>query len=339
MPEKMISRTMAATGWRLHFDDGIFRRIGVDRLMELFSQRYADLLRDENGRRVDGICGEIPFDVRKRLSIVLLEFCEPKTCKISRYSSETVKVDVFKLAVLQLNDALGYTAIDIHLSYPDGLSSAIQRLWVPNLFDLIELQYEELSEKEQEPFRTAINEEFRGGKVPWLLVDGCMCKIDSTQFEHDMKAQAVKRMEELICEAPTFQSAYAEYLKAIEFLNKGDNAEAITNACKSYESVMKIICADEDKANAGQLVKRIVNEGKVSLPAGIKSSAFQSNVLMSLPFLRNNIGAHGSGAVDTRVPSSLANLAVNLAAALDTYLIDEYASGNVQELKNDGDGA
>ena len=47
--------------------------------------------------------------------------------------------------------------------------------------------------------------------------------------------------------------------------------------------------------------------------------------MMSLPYVRNNSGAdHGAGAKEVVITKPMAKLAVNLAAALDTYLIEEY---------------
>ena len=42
--------------------------------------------------------------------------------------------------------------------------------------------------------------------------------------------------------------------------------------------------------------------------------------------MRNNSGAdHGAGAKEVKITKPMAKLAINLAAALDTYLIEEYA--------------
>ena len=76
------------------------------------------------------------------------------------------------------------------------------------------------------------------------------------------------------------------------------------------------------------------------LPVNVAPDGFRNHVLQSLPFIRNNAAIHGAGADDTNMPASLANLAVNLAAALDTYFIDEYVDGGMREWrKKDDDGA
>lgn len=44
---------------------------------------------------------------------------------------------------------------------------------------------------------------------------------------------------------------------------------------------------------------------------------------MSLPIIRNEAATHGSGATGREMSGPMANLAVNLACALDTYLIQD----------------
>lgn len=54
-------------------------------------------------------------------------------------------------------------------------------------------------------------------------------------------------------------------------------------------------------------------------------TGFREKVMMSLPFIRNNSGSdHGAGAKDIIISKPMAKLALNLAAALNTYLIEEY---------------
>ena len=53
------------------------------------------------------------------------------------------------------------------------------------------------------------------------------------------------------------------------------------------------------------------------------TAAVQSGVLMSLPIIRNKAATHGSGTTTREMSGPMANLAVDLACALDTYLIQE----------------
>jgi hypothetical protein len=296
----------------------------------IFSQRYKDLIEFDNGESKDEICGDIDFTVKQKIVKVLEDFREPQKYHPNRYDNYEETTDALEIATNKVNDLAGYpvanlAAMDFN---PMGDSSVVlASMFTPFLFDLIELHYEALSESEKEPFRVAVNNVLRDNDVPWLIADGVMIKIDAKQFEQDLKRKALEQLHELTDSAPVFQSAYDELIKSVEFLKKDNYAEAVTNAGKSYESVMKIICG-VDKGNADKLTRQIVDDTHIELPDGISSEGFRQNVLMALPYVRNNVGAHGSGMSTTELSRPLANLAVNLAAALDTYLIEEYSEEN-----------
>lgn len=300
----------------------------------VFSQRYKDLIQEQDEELHDGICGDVSQSVRSGLVSTMLDFREPQIYHPNRYAYNlTEETDALLSALARQEEFLGFSPV-LHpyggFPHIDIDEERVSLLFVPYLFDLIELQYDELSdspENGKKDFQAEINTVFRDGKVPWLLVDGRMVKIDSKQFEQDMKRKAAERLNELKNTSPAFQSSYDELTKAIEFLNKGDYAEAVTNAAKSYESVLKVLCNKENAA-AGTLVSEIGKRGLLDLPDGMEQKDFESKVLMSLPFIRNRPGAaHGAGAGTGEISRNMANLAVNLACALDTYIADEWASG------------
>lgn len=296
----------------------------------IFSQRYKDLIEFGNGESKDEICGDIDFTVKQKIAKALEDFREPQKYHPNRYDNYEETTDALEIAANKLNKLVGYPVANLaamDFSPMGDESVVLGSMFTPFLFDLIELQYEALSDSEKEPFRMAVNNVLRDNDVPWIIADGVMIKIDAKQFEQDLKRKALEQLHELTDSAPVFQSAYDELIKAVEFLEKDNYAEAVTNAGKSYESVMKIICG-VDKGNADKLTKQIIDDTHIELPDGISAEGFRQNVLMALPYVRNNVGAHGSGMSTTELSRPLANLAVNLAAALDTYLIEEYSEEN-----------
>ena len=136
-----------------------------------------------------------------------------------------------------------------------------------------------------------------------------------------------KLMQELKDAEPKFQSAYTELTTAVEALVKGDYQSAINNAGKSYESILKVILG-ADRGNADKLTNQYMDQ-LLSVPDTMTKAGFREKVMMSLPYVRNHSGAdHGAGAKEVVITKPMAKLAVNLAAALDTYLIEEYAESN-----------
>lgn len=296
----------------------------------LFSERYGELLQDESSWFGEDDGGTVPYNAKVLIARVMEDFREPISIQPNRYDSYTVDTDALNLAISELNENVDYRVVDLDMMRMGwGLDEVhtLANVYTPHLFDLIELQYEELSDDAENGkggFRREINEVFREHDIPWLLVDGRLVKIDPSQFEQDLKLKALSEMKELKDADPLYQGAYDELRKAVGFLGRGDYAEAVINAEKSYESVLKVICGPgSETETASVLVKRLLETDKLPLPEGLKPEAFQSNVLMSLPVIRNKAAAHGSGATRCEMSGPMANLAVNLACALDTYLIQE----------------
>ncbi len=296
----------------------------------LFSERYGELFQDESNWFGGDDDSNVPYNVKVLIARVMEDFREPISIQPNRYDRCTVNTDALDLAISELDEHVGYRVVDLDMmrmgSGPDEFH-ALANVYTPHLFDLIELQYDELSDDAENgkgDFHREINKVFREHGIPWLLVDGRLVKIDPKQFEQDLKLKALNRMEALKDACPLYQGAYDELRKAIDFLGRGDYAEAVINAEKSYESVLKVILGSEFETGAANgLTKRLLEAGKLPLPEGLKPEAFQSSVLMSLPVIRNKAAAHGSGATGCEMSGPMANLAVNLACALNTYLIQE----------------
>lgn len=289
----------------------------------LFSKRYSDLISQNDNDKQNDFFGDIDFAVKKKIVGIMRTFNEPKKFRTSRYNKEIVEIDAFSYALCSYNQEIGYNLFNLemmNLGY--GIPSVNDQLcgMTACLFDVIELQYDVLSAKEKKAFASEINKTLSQNDIPWLLVDGKMLKIDAKQFEVDLKHKTMEKMKELTDCDPKFKSAYNELQKAMEFFSKGEYPEAIVNAEKCYESVMKIILG-VGKGNAKALTSKMLEQ--LTLPDTINSVGFMDNVLMSLPFIRNNAASHGAGTADISISKSLANLAINLAASLCAYLIEE----------------
>lgn len=253
-------------------------------------------------------------------------FDEPREFVVSRYSKDTRKIGVFEYALMVFNHEMGYEYFPVDISgygfdnysglFPQLAGGATQYL-----FDVIEYQWVYLSKKEKVAFSKQLNALLKEYDIPWIIVDGLMTKIDSTQFEMDLKNKTNELFAELKDDIKDFQPAYDELQKAFEFYNKQEYSEVILYSNKSYESVIKVVL-NKTEGNAATLTSDVA--AKLELPASIGSGAFKEKVLMSLPFMRNATGGHGSGSVRINVSKELANLSINFACSLITFLIEEY---------------
>ena len=292
----------------------------------IFSERYKGLVNALEGNLiVDKICGnDIDINIRRNLVYLLSTFNEPKTIQLDRYDeSKIYQSDAY-------SNALNTFLIGRQYNKPSSreeINNMLSCQTLGNIFDVVELLYVELSDAEKEKYTKELNAFLNDNNLPWVMHEGRMIKIDSQQFECDLKAKALAQMQELKDAEPKFQSAYTELTTAVEALEKGDYQSAINNAGKSYESILKVILG-ADRGNADKLTNQYMDQ-LLSVPDTMTKSGFREKVMMSLPYVRNNSGAdHGAGAKEVVITKPMAKLAVNLAAALDTYLIEEYAESN-----------
>lgn len=297
----------------------------------LFSERYKSAVLDKEGKWVDTISKDVTFQCKLWLTETMIEFDEPKKVKTSRYSDEYKNYGALTLVLYQY-------CHDFHPLFIDSMFSGygskyntnqIAAIYTPFLFDLIEMQYAVLSKKEKNNFKLRINSIFDRFNLPWLFVDGKMVKIDPNQFEMDIKNKTIAMMAELKEKDSDFQSAYDDLIKSIEQFQKGEFPECIISANKSYESALKIylnVAKGNAKALTGDFSKRAISG------TGFNCSGFSDNILMSLPYIRNNSAAHGSGSEETSINKEIANLAINLACALITFVVSEYSK---KEATND----
>lgn len=289
----------------------------------IFSKRYKELLYNDQGEIDYGFIDNIDFSVGEEIVSILKSFNEPKTFRKSRYNKETVEIDAFTYALFSLNQELGYQLFNLEMPFacygynPNEAQLAGNAVF---LFDVIELQYDVLSAKEKRAFAKELNTLLNEREISWLLIDGKMVKIDAKQFEIDVKQKALAKIKELSDCDSKFKPAFAELQKAIEFYSKGEYSESVTNANKCYESILKVILG-VDKGNAKDLVTKV--KDKLDLPQTLKPDGFKDNVLMSLPYIRNNASSHGAGSGPVIISKTLANLSINLSAVLCTYLIEE----------------
>jgi len=298
----------------------------------IFAKRYKDLVFETESNNIhDVICGEIDYKVRQKLVAVMQDFAEPMILHPDRYDHDnTIETDAFLYACAQFNDIMGVPYIQaspMEMFSPYARGVGLENWCVAFIFSVAELEYDNLSDGEKSEYPSALNAFFEEYDLPWKMLDGKMIKIDAQQFECDVKAKALAQMQELKDAEPKFQSAYTELTTAVETLEKGDYQSAINNAGKSYESVLKVILG-VDTGNANQLTQAY-RDTLLKVPATLQPGGFESQVMKSLPFIRNNSGSdHGAGAKEVVISKPMAKLAVNLAAALDTYLIEEYAESN-----------
>ena len=303
----------------------------------IFTQRYKELIFDEEGITIDGFCDDLEYRIKEKLADVMTRFAEPQKFKPNRYDNYEITTDALKSAIHEYEEVKGCPLIYHNHNYSGYASSELAVQLTPTLFDIIELQFDQLSKNEKLEFQKEINQVL-ANNIPWVLVDGKMKKIDATQFELDIQMKALSLMQELKDCDSKFQPAFDELMCACSNFEKGNFSETISYSEKCYESVLKVAC-NIQKGNADKLTSLYSDSYSDSLPASMTKEGFREKVLMSLPYIRNNSASdHGAGAVPIQISKELAKLALNLSASLCTYLIENHlASLHINQMINETD--
>ncbi|WP_157492366.1 DUF7014 domain-containing protein [Geothrix fermentans] len=197
------------------------------------------------------------------------------------------------------------------------------------VLDAIEFFFTQLPEERMLNFQNEINLAFEVESSPWRLSGGQFFQVDSTFIELNLIAKSYELLK-----AEGFDGALNEFNEARNNLSSGDTKGAIVNACKSFESVLKTILSSTE-GNASTLIRNYSKNVISPISIANFDAAFGESVLMSVAFLRNRLGGHGQGETIQDVPKRYANLAINLTASLNLFLIESYILATKDSPKNE----
>lgn len=159
-----------------------------------------------------------------------------------------------------------------------------------------------------------LNHRFRQHGVGYQYEEGNLVRVDS-QLLH---ASVVKPALALLSHKG-FEGPQQEFLTAHEHHRHGRIEDAITNACKAFESTIKAICDArswpyDPKAAAGALISTLIDRGLVP--------AYLRDHLLGIATVRNKSAGHGAGAQPRNTPEHVAAFALHLAASNIVFLVE-----------------
>lgn len=210
----------------------------------------------------------------------------------------------------------------------------------PGGLDIIELSFRVIERlvKDLKPYELAgaeitedadsaieeLNRRFQEHGIGYQYVDGELVRVDS-QFIH---AEAVKPALSLLHEAG-FDGPADEFMRSFDHYRHGRNKEAVAEALKAFESVMKAICAARKwphppNATAKPLMDILFQKGLVPPELECHFAGLRSAMESGLPTISNKTSRHGQGAVPLQVPSHVAAYALHLAAANIVFLVQAH---------------
>lgn len=164
-----------------------------------------------------------------------------------------------------------------------------------------------------------LNNIFEIHNSPWRIANGTIFLVDSQYLREEVVSKTQFLLNENSMAGPL-----EEFTEAVSCLTDGQTKEAIVNAHKSIESVMKTILGINEHKTFGLLLEDIINSGII--PEYYKK--FMKNfreIALGAVKDRNKPGTgHGQGAEHIEIPKSLAEFAVHLAGTINLFLIKRW---------------
>jgi AbiJ N-terminal domain 4 len=166
-----------------------------------------------------------------------------------------------------------------------------------------------------------VNHRFRDHALGYEFVGGEIIRIDG-QFVHS----EVVRPALGLLQSQRFQGAEEEYRSAHQHYRAGRHKEALNDALKSLESVLKTICTNQGWAHspndtASKLIKACFENGLIDPFWESYFSGLRATLESGTPTARNRLGGHGQGPVPTVVPEHIAGYVLHMTACAIVFLV------------------
>ena len=183
-------------------------------------------------------------------------------------------------------------------------------------------------------FIDELNQRFRQHNLGYELVNGQIIRKDSELLVQETIAPAFSLLHD-----KRFSSAEDEMQKAFRFRRDGENAEAILNAGKAFESTMAVICNElqytiqGNKRSAGIYLTALRSNNFYPSYLNDHLTHICNTLEKGLPCVRNENGGHGAGTESTDISDAFADYALHLTATNIVFLVDLF---NEKKLKHKG---
>lgn len=169
-----------------------------------------------------------------------------------------------------------------------------------------------------------LNERFKEHGIGYQFIEGQIIRVDSEYIFNSAVEPAVKL---LFTEG--FEGASEEFLSAHEHYKRGRNKEAITDALKAFESVMKTICKRmkwevNENATAKPLIDTLFKNELIPNSLQNQFNSLRTTLESGLPTVRNKNSGHGQGEKSKSIPSHLVAYSLHLCATNILFLIESY---------------
>ena len=210
-----------------------------------------------------------------------------------------------------------------------SISQVILKGLPAQVLDVVEAWFYQNPAKARE-CEKELNDIFVINNSSWRVVNGQAVLIDSEYLHREIQAKTIRLLEE--CE---IQGALEEYQDAIDDLISGDTKDAIVNAHKSVESVMKAILETDEDYTYGKLLEMLIKSNVIPKYYDEFLVHFEKLALGVVKERNLPARGHGQGKKPTLVSLSLAEFAVNLAGAINIFIIKHWIETRQSKAKEE----
>jgi|CXWL01.1.fsa_nt_gi hypothetical protein len=153
----------------------------------------------------------------------------------------------------------------------------------------------------------------------WRVVTGQAMLINSEYLHTEVRVRTLRLLKD-----GDATGALEEFQEAVSDLQAGETKDAIVKAHKSIESVMKTALGTSEHLTFGKLLEHLLKGGLIPTYYQEFLVHFEKLALGAVKE-RNRPGTgHGQGNVAIDVPRSLAEFVVNLAGAINLFIIERW---------------
>jgi hypothetical protein len=212
-----------------------------------------------------------------------------------------------------------YAYNDEGILVSSNLNGVIESGYPAFVLDAIEAWFDHAPDSNAVNCEKELNSIFEIHNSPWRVVNATVFLVDSEYLHNEIISKT-----QILLRDNSVAGALDEFTQAVTCLTDGRTKEAVVNAHKSVESVMKTVLETKEHLTFGRLLVDLINSGIIPDYYEEFATHFEKLALGAVKE-RNRPGTgHGQGAKLTKTPRSLAEFSVHLAAVVNLFIIKRW---------------
>lgn len=302
---------------------------------ETFSKRKKRL--ENSGKQDVFVYDYAPDAFRAQIVHIMNDAIGP----YSNYSGTKNNNDTWKSIEKVLLKELGLYSLGTSANPPLNCVGLIKTARIETLLDVIEIIFLHIDHLKkwadyqrrgcgisQDPQAAIdeLNRRFYENAMGYQFQNSELVRVDSQLIHEEVVKSALTLINE-----EGFEGAEDEFRNAYEHYRHGRNKDAISDALKAFESVLKTICSGRGwnygpKDTAKTLLDILFKNDFIKPELATHFSGVRSALEAGVPTIRNKLTGHGQGEEVVSVPEYMVSFVLHSAAAAIVFLVKIHRS-------------